>query len=137
MLGAARLARLTKQIGERFDLSQIVEHAIELDPRHVDRQLADMLAELGVNRVSLGVQDMHRHVQDAIGRVQPPEEVEATVALLRQAGIGAINVDLMYGLPHQTIHDVRRTVSWAADLDPARLAIFGYAHVPWLRSITG
>ncbi len=133
MLGAARLARLTKQIGERFDLSQIVEHAIELDPRHVDRQLADMLAEIGVNRVSLGVQDMHRHVQDAIGRVQPPEEVEATVALLRQAGIGAINVDLMYGLPHQTIHDVRRTVSWAADLDPARLAIFGYAHVPWMK----
>ncbi|MCC2096551.1 MAG: oxygen-independent coproporphyrinogen III oxidase, partial [Hyphomicrobiales bacterium] len=134
MLGPARLTKLTRHLSERFDLSGIVEHAIELDPRHVDGPLAETLAAIGVNRVSLGVQDMNRHVQVAIGRVQPPEDVEKTVELLRQAGIAAINIDLMYGLPHQSIDDVCRTVDWAASLDPARLAIFGYAHVPWMKT---
>lgn len=133
MLGPDRLAMLVEQLGKRFDLSGIVEHAIELDPRLVDGRLANALAEMGVNRVSLGVQDMHRHVQSLIGRVQPQEDVEATISLLREVGIEAINIDLMYGLPRQSAEDVRRTVTWAAGLKPSRLAIFGYAHVPWLK----
>ncbi|MGE3246761.1 MAG: oxygen-independent coproporphyrinogen III oxidase [Beijerinckiaceae bacterium] len=133
LLGPARIAGLMVRLRESFDLSKLSEHAIELDPRHVSEELAAALAKAGVNRVSLGVQDMHPHVQKAIGRVQPPEIVEASVAVLRAAGISAINLDLMYGLPYQSTEDVRRTVRWAASLDPARLAIFGYAHVPWMK----
>ena len=133
LLGPVRLTRLAGQLAGRFDISQIAEHAIELDPRHVDGELAETLARIGINRVSLGVQDMHRHVQQAIGRLQPPDEVEHSVKLLRQAGIEAINLDLMYGLPRQSIEDVRQTVNWAASLAPSRLAIFGYAHVPWMK----
>ena len=133
LLGPQRLAALWDALGARFDLSRVDEHAIELDPRTVDEALAQGLAAIGVNRVSFGVQDLNAHVQQAIGRVQPFEIVERAVALVRRAGIAAINLDLMYGLPEQSIDDVERTARLAASLDPARLAIFGYAHVPWFK----
>lgn len=134
LLGPARLAALHRALGEAFDLAEVEEHAIELDPRAVDPALADGLAAMGVNRVSFGVQDLNAHVQKAIGRVQPFEVVERAVALMRAAGVQAINLDLMYGLPEQSLDDVERTARLAASLDPARLAIFGYAHVPWFKS---
>ncbi len=133
LLGAERLARLWAALGARFDLSQVDEHAIELDPRTVDEALCDGLAAIGVNRVSFGVQDLNIHVQKAIGRVQPFEIVENAVRSVRAAGISAVNLDLMYGLPEQSISDVERTAHLAASLDPSRLAIFGYAHVPWFK----
>ncbi len=116
-----------------FDLSAIREHAIELDPRHVTRSGARFLASMGVNRASLGVQDFDPEVQVAIGRVQPLEQVEESVAALRIAGIGSINFDLIYGLPLQTHASIRTTAMHAAGLAPSRIAIFGYAHVPWFR----
>ena len=133
LLGAERLLRLKAAIDAHFDLSGIVEHAIELDPRTVTKRLADGLAKINVTRVSLGVQDFNDHVQRAIGRVQPVEVVERAVAHLRKAGIEAINIDLMYGLPTQSEDDVRRTAARAAGMKPSRLAIFGYAHVPWMK----
>ena len=90
-------------------------------------------AQVGVNRASLGVQDFAPHVQNAIGRVQPFDLVRDAVALLRDAGIGGINMDLMYGLPQQTVADVVRSAELAASLGPQRIALFGYAHVPWFR----
>ncbi|MDP2354802.1 MAG: oxygen-independent coproporphyrinogen III oxidase [Beijerinckiaceae bacterium] len=134
LLGPDRLAQLWATLGARFDLSHVDEHAIELDPRTVDKPLADGLAAIGVNRVSFGVQDLNAHVQQAIGRVQPFEIVERAVQLVRAAGISAVNLDLMYGLPEQSMDDVERTAHLAASLDPSRLAIFGYAHVPWFKS---
>ncbi len=133
LLGPQRLERLASALQAHFDLSGIVEHAIELDPRTVTAKLADGLRRVGVNRVSLGVQDFNDHVQRAIGRVQPVEIVERCVAHLRKAGIEAINIDLMYGLPSQSEDDVRRTTLRAAGMNPSRLAIFGYAHVPWMK----
>lgn len=134
LLGPDRLTALSHEIAARFDLSTIVEHAIELDPRTVDEPLVEALAACGINRASLGVQDLNPHVQEAIGRVQPYEVTVRTVELLRKHGIASINLDLMYGLPFQTLDDVRHTASLAADLKPSRLAIFGYAHVPWFKS---
>lgn len=134
LLGPERLIALVERIGARFDLSAMVEHAIELDPRTVDAPLARALARCGVNRASLGVQDLNLHVQEAIGRVQPFEIVRDCVEMLRAEGIDAINLDLMYGLPKQTVADVERTAELAASLSPARLAIFGYAHVPWFKT---
>jgi oxygen-independent coproporphyrinogen-3 oxidase len=110
------------------------EHAIELDPRHLDRSLARILAGLGINRASLGVQDFSPHVQEAIGRVQPYAQVAHAVATLRQAGIADLNFDLMYGLPRQSVDDARRTAERALTLGPQRIALFGYAHVPWFRA---
>lgn len=134
ILGPERLARIVQRIAQHFDLSHIAEHAIELDPRQVTRPLADALAALGVTRASLGVQEFSPHVQEAIGRIQPFETVHAAADALRGAGIARINVDLMYGLPGQSIADVQATVDLVAALHPSRLALFGYAHVPWFKA---
>jgi oxygen-independent coproporphyrinogen-3 oxidase len=134
LIGPERFLRLAAALSLNFDLKTIVEHAIELDPRTVTAELARALAKGGVTRASLGVQDLNLHVQEAIGRVQPYEIVVEAVRLLREAGIAAINLDLMYGLPLQSLDDVRRTARLAADLRPSRLAIFGYAHVPWFKT---
>src|SRR6266516_2600229 len=109
ILGPAALIDLTARLRERFDLSQVREHAIELDPRRVDRALAQALAQIGFNRVSLGVQDFAPQVQEAIGRVQPFETVSRAVRMLREVARAA------------------------ATLQPRRIALFGYAHVPWLK----
>lgn len=133
LLGPDRLLRLWTRLSACFDIASDVEHAIELDPRTVDQALVEGLAKAGVTRASLGVQDLNHHVQVAIGRVQPFEIVAEATRLLRSVGIEAINLDLMYGLPHQTEADVRKTAELAASLNPSRLAIFGYAHVPWFK----
>jgi oxygen-independent coproporphyrinogen-3 oxidase len=133
ILGPDGLSEIHAAIAQAFRLDGIAEHAIELDPRHVTRPLAVALARIGVNRTSLGVQDLNPSVQQAIGRVQPLETVENAVAMLAEAGIRKINFDLMYGLPGQSENDVRETIRQAHALSPARLAVFGYAHVPWMK----
>lgn len=134
ILGNAHLRSLMDKLGATFDLSALREHAIELDPRRMPPALARTLANIGVNRASLGVQDFSPHVQKAIGRIQPFNVVASAVAELRDAGIDQINIDLMYGLPLQTVDDVRQNIQLATALAPQRIAIFGYAHVPWLKS---
>jgi oxygen-independent coproporphyrinogen-3 oxidase len=124
---------ITDEITHRFDLSAVREHAIELDPRYVTRPLLQALRDIGVNRASLGVQDFSAHVQQAAGRIQPFDTVKAAVDMLNDFGIDRINIDLMYGLPKQTVADVRRTATLAHELKPQRVAVFGYAHVPWFR----
>ncbi len=133
ILGESSLENLTERLRATFDLSAIREHAIELDPRKVTRSLARALARIGVNRASLGVQDVSPHVQHAIGRIQPVDVVERGAALLREAGIVSLNVDLMYGLPTQALDDVRRSAAFAVSLEPQRISLFGYAHVPWFK----
>jgi len=133
ILGSRHLADLTERLAARLDLSAVHEHAIELDPRRMSPAFVQALARLGINRASLGVQDFTPHVQNAIGRVQPFEQVADAVALLRDSGIERINMDLMYGLPRQSVADVIRSAELAASLFPQRIALFGYAHVPWFR----
>ena len=127
------LTFVTDELAHRFDLSAMREHAIELDPRYVTRPLTEALRAIGVSRASLGVQDFNPHVQAAAGRIQPFETVKTAVGLLNEVGIDRINIDLMYGLPKQTADDVKRTVALAHSLRPQRVAVFGYAHVPWFR----
>lgn len=117
-----------------FDFTPDCEHAIELDPRYVNDELVEMLCDIGVNRVSLGVQDVDRQVQEAIGRIQPIETVEKSVTLLRKAGINRINFDLIYGLPLQTIESIRQTCYLVGALEPDRVACYGYAHLPKRRA---
>jgi oxygen-independent coproporphyrinogen-3 oxidase len=132
LLGEDGLAALVDRLAASFDLAGC-EHAIELDPRYVTRSLARALAAIGVTRASLGAQDFAGHVQQAIGRIQPFAMVERAMSELREAGIDDINLDLMYGLPGQSLADVRASATLAASLEPRRLAYFGYAHVPWMK----
>jgi oxygen-independent coproporphyrinogen III oxidase len=134
ILGPQWLETVAGKLASLFDLSALKEHAIELDPRRLDRPLVKTLGAIGVTRASLGMQDAAPHVQRAIGRVQPFELVERAALWLREAGIRDLNVDLMYGLPGQTVRDVARSAELAASLEPQRLALFGYAHVPWFKT---
>jgi oxygen-independent coproporphyrinogen-3 oxidase len=133
VLSAAEFLRLVHHIDFWFDILPGARHAIELDPRHVTAELAHAYAAAGVSRVSLGVQDLNAHVQEAIGRVQPFEQVRDAVKTLRDAGLNELSFDLIYGLPLQTCADVARTIKLATVLKPQRIALFGYAHVPWFK----
>lgn len=134
LVGPERFTRIMAALNAAFDLSQVEEHAVELDPRVVTEEFIAAMAQHGVNRASLGVQDLNDHVQVAMGRVQPFEMVADCVRHLRAHGINAINFDLMYGLPQQSVADVEKSAKLALSLKPSRIASFGYAHVPWMRS---
>ncbi len=104
--------------------------SVEIDPRGFDAQWALVLAASDVTRVSMGVQTFADHVQAAIGRVQPTAMIEQAVSMLHMRGIDAVNFDLMYGLPHQSMDDLAETLQTAIAMKPSRIALFGYAHLP-------
>lgn len=130
MLAHADMVHLTAAIGDMFPLAPDVETAVEIDPRGFDAAKAATLAACGLTRASIGVQDCDPKVQKAINRVQPVEDIERSVRLLRDHAIHDISLDLIYGLPHQTAESFERTLNLAIQLAPRRIAIFGYAHVP-------
>ena len=132
-LGPEGLRALFAALRASFALAPGAEIAVEIDPRGCDEALVAALAAGGVTRVSLGVQDIAPEVQRRIGRIQTEESVALAVRRLRAAGIGGINLDLMYGLPEQGIRHVAATARFAAALGADRVAVFGYAHVPWMR----
>lgn len=134
ILSAGDGERIMAAVADRFALAPDAEIAVEMDPRTMTAEVAAALARQGVNRASLGVQDFTPAVQKAINRIQPFETVERVVGWLRDAGIAEINFDLMYGLPEQTVGDVVATIDLAMRLAPARIALFGYAHVPWMKA---
>jgi oxygen-independent coproporphyrinogen-3 oxidase len=131
ILAPADFAGLIGRLRDLFPFAPDAEVAVEIDPRTLDDAMIEALAGAGVNRVSLGVQDVTEEVQRLVNRIQPFATVADAVRRLRAAGIGRINVDLMYGLPAQTVDHVRRSVEAVLSLDPDRAAVFGYAHVPW------
>jgi oxygen-independent coproporphyrinogen-3 oxidase len=133
-LGAHALTRIMARIDDRFRLDPDAEVAVELDPRSTDAAFIHACANAGITRASIGVQDLNPTVQQAINRIQPPALIARVVNELRDAGIRDINLDLMYGLPHQTTDGVRTTVAEILRLHPARIALFGYAHVPWMKA---
>jgi len=114
----------------RFHLADDAEFAVEADPRGLDGTRIAAFAAAGVNRVSIGVQDFNPEVQKAINRLQSFEVTRNAIATLREHGIGRINIDLVYGLPHQTRQSVEATARKVLELAPSRIAAFGYAHLP-------
>ena len=126
------LARVMGTVFHHFDVTPDAELAIESDPRTLTEEMIQWIGALGFTRASFGVQEFDPDVQRAINRIQPPEMVEAAVTSLREAGVGAINFDLIYGLPNQTVETLTRTIALSAAMAPDRLALFGYAHVPWM-----
>ena len=134
MLGGDDFRRLSDSLRESFGFDEAAEIAVEIDPRSLDAEKAAALAAAGVTRASLGVQDFNPAVQRAINRVQPYEVTARAVELLRDAGVRSLNLDLMYGLPKQWVADLLHSVDLAAGLAPERIALFGYAHVPWMKT---
>ncbi len=127
------LTKIFTAISEFFVIDATAEIAIEIDPRTVNLDMMQLLKTLGVNRVSLGVQDLNEDVQKAINRIQPFDVVMRSVEIIRKVGIEAINFDLMYGLPLQTTTKIINNMIRILPLQPNRIAYFGYAHTPWMR----
>jgi oxygen-independent coproporphyrinogen-3 oxidase len=131
ILAPQDFSRLIGRLRALFPFAGDAEVAVEIDPRTLEPEMIEALAGAGVNRVSLGIQDVCEEVQTLVNRVQPIETVALAVDRLRRAGIDRINMDLMYGLPAQTVRHVEASVSAVLALRPDRAAVFGYAHVPW------
>lgn len=134
MLSTGEVEAILDRLGQVFALTADVDVAIEMDPAVLTEDWVRAAAGRGMNRASLGVQNLTPEVQAAVNRRDTFEHIAACVAWLRQAGVGSINLDLMYGLPHQTTANTLTTLDQLLPLRPERLALFGYAHVPWMKS---
>ncbi|HEY8359495.1 MAG TPA: oxygen-independent coproporphyrinogen III oxidase [Ramlibacter sp.] len=129
-LSDAELRQLMDLLRRHFAIAPGAECSIEIDPRTVDGARLQVLADLGFNRVSFGVQDFDPEVQQAVHRVQPHAQVVALMEEARRVGFDSVNVDLIYGLPRQTPASFDRTLAQVAKLRPDRIALYGYAHLP-------
>ncbi|GLR45538.1 coproporphyrinogen-III oxidase [Mesorhizobium amorphae] len=133
MLKPDDILMLGKVLRDRFDFLDDASLSVEIDPNDMDEGRLDAFAAIGMTRASLGVQDFDPKVQKAINREQSFALTKGIVGAVRARGVGSVNLDLLYGLPHQTCESVAATVARALTLAPDRLALFGYAHVPWFK----
>ena len=124
---------LGSMIRSHFSFSEDIEAGVEIDPRRLTRDHLTALREAGFNRASLGVQDFDPKVQLAVHRIQPKEMTEQSLDWLRETGFASVNIDLIYGLPHQTVESFGKTLDEVIAMKPDRLAVFNYAHVPWIK----
>lgn len=127
------LRRLGELIHRHFTFAPDIEAGVEVDPRRLTRDHLVALREIGFNRASMGVQDNNPEVQKAVHRIQPLKVTRQAVEWLRETGFASLNVDLIYGLPHQTPATFARTLDEILELKPDRFAVFSYAHVPWMK----
>jgi oxygen-independent coproporphyrinogen-3 oxidase len=132
--GQDDLTRLFARLGRHFTFTPDAEIGVEVDPRVTSAEQLSGLRDLGFNRLSLGVQDFDPAVQETVGRVQSFEVTRASVDAGRVLGYGSINLDLIYGLPYQTVDGFRRTLDLVLALRPDRVAVYSFAFVPWIRA---
>jgi oxygen-independent coproporphyrinogen-3 oxidase len=132
-LSPDEIRRLGDLIHKQFTFSNDIEAGVEIDPRRLTRDHIAALRDVGFNRASLGVQDFDPTVQEAVHRIQPREMTEQVLGWVRDLGFSSVNFDLIYGLPHQTVESFNRTLDSVLELSPDRLAVFSYAHVPWVK----
>jgi len=124
---------LANHLIKNFRYDRNIEAGVEIDPRGLTYEHMAALREAGFNRVSMGVQDFNPKVQEAVNRIQPEDITMQTIEWSRQLGFSSINIDLIYGLPFQTVESFNVTVDKIIDISPDRIAVFNYAHVPWLK----
>ena len=132
-LNPADIARLAQHLRSRFSFAPDIEAGCEVDPRELSQAHVVALRAAGFNRLSLGVQDLDSAVQHAVNRVQSEALIRQVLGWMRAEGFESINMDLMVGLPKQTVASFTRTLDQVIDMAPDRLAVFGYAHVPWMK----
>jgi oxygen-independent coproporphyrinogen III oxidase len=127
------IRRLGEIIHKHFHFAPDIEASVEVDPRRLTRDHLVALKEIGFNRASMGVQDFNPVVQKAVHRIQPREMTQQAMDWMRELGYNSINLDLIYGLPHQTPESFNETLDIVLTMKPDRLAVFSYAHVPWIK----
>ncbi|MFA5455044.1 MAG: oxygen-independent coproporphyrinogen III oxidase [Sulfurimonas sp.] len=131
---AAQLEEVIKEIKSFFpNFVKDAEISCEIDPRHIDEDQMKVLSANGFNRVSFGLQDFNEKVQQAVHRIQPYAITKDAMDLARKYNMHSVNVDLIYGLPYQTLETFKETLDLALTLNPDRFAVFNYAHVPWMK----
>ncbi|MGC9120222.1 MAG: oxygen-independent coproporphyrinogen III oxidase [Sulfurihydrogenibium sp.] len=126
---------LFNEIKNRFIIDEKAEVSIEIDPRHVDKDRVFLLRKIGFNRVSFGIQDFNPKVQEAVNRIQPEDMIFDLMNWLREAQFESVNIDLIYGLPYQTLETFSETIDKTIKLNPDRIAVFNFAYVPWLKRL--
>lgn len=131
-LSDEQFQRIFSIIGDTFELIDNGEYSIEIDPRKVTKENIRNLAKLGLNRMSVGIQDFNPDVQAAVNRIQSEEETRTVIEAARENGFKSVSVDLIYGLPHQTLDSIKTTLDKTLALSPDRLALYHYAHLPHL-----
>jgi oxygen-independent coproporphyrinogen III oxidase len=132
MLPPAQMRSLAARVFQIAPMAEGGEFSVEIDPNEIDDARLDALAEAGMNRASIGVQDFDPEIQAIIGRDQTFEVTKAAADALRARGIQSLNADILYGLPHQTPKRISESVQKLLTLNPDRVALYGYAHVPWM-----
>ncbi|WP_339113549.1 oxygen-independent coproporphyrinogen III oxidase [Thioclava sp. GXIMD2076] len=132
LMPAGMIARLAEATFEAVPLAEGAEFSVEIDPCEIDAARLDALAGAGMNRASIGVQDFDPEIQKIIGREQSFEETARAVEMIRARGIASLNADILFGLPRQTPEKISASVQKLLSLAPDRVALYGYAHVPWM-----
>ena len=132
LLAPDMMTDLAGAIAEIAPFASHAEFSVEIDPNEIDAPRLDALAAAGMNRASVGVQDFDPEIQQAIGRIQSYEETRDAIDMIRARGIHSLNADILYGLPHQTQERMTESVQKLLSLSPDRVALYGYAHVPWV-----
>lgn len=133
LLQADDILALGGRLRDSFAFAPDAEISVEMDPNEMDEARFDALAAIGMTRASLGVQDFDERVQQAINREQTFEQTKWVVDAVRARGVDSVNLDMLYGLPHQTLASIEATTDLVLSLRPDRIALFGYAHVPWMK----
>lgn len=132
LLSPAMMAELAGAIAEIAPFAPNAEFSVEIDPNEIDAPRLDALAKAGMTRASIGVQDFNPEIQHAIGRIQSYDVTRDAVDMIRARGIASVNADILFGLPHQTRSRMTESVQKLLSLSPDRVALYGYAHVPWM-----
>jgi oxygen-independent coproporphyrinogen-3 oxidase len=132
-LNPDEINELASYIKQSFNFKDNAEVSCEIDPRELTRSHLEALRNNGFNRISMGVQDFDEKVQKAVNRIQPEDITRQAVQWIRELGYQSINLDLIYGLPFQTVEGFAKTVDKIIDVNPDRIAVFNYAHVPWMK----
>ncbi|MGA9120707.1 MAG: oxygen-independent coproporphyrinogen III oxidase, partial [Bacteroidota bacterium] len=132
-LSPDQIRDIAAYINSRFSIAPDAEKSVEIDPRELTRSHMEALADGGFNRMSMGVQDLNEEVQVAVNRLQPESMSRAVLQWARELGFHSVNIDLIYGLPFQTMATFEETLRHIVTFDPDRFAVFNYAHVPWLK----
>lgn len=134
-LNLEQVEKLWTKLSATFPFEENAEISLEINPKYVDKNYLLFLRSLGFNRISFGIQDFNPQVQTAINRIQPETMLFQVMEWIREAGFESVNVDLVYGLPHQTLETFRETIAKTIQLNPDRIAVFSFAYVPWLKAV--
>ncbi|NOC85217.1 oxygen-independent coproporphyrinogen III oxidase [Ruegeria sp. HKCCD6428] len=132
LLNAQLMRELAQHILGIVPMGPNAEFSVEIDPNEIDEARLDALADAGMNRASIGVQDFDDEIQKTIGRIQSYDTTRDAIDMIRERGITSLNADILYGLPHQTKARMTESVQKLLSLNPDRVALYGYAHVPWM-----